>query len=88
MSVSLGLIEFVGRPEGKFFSWIDLGTAQIEYVDPVKLTARIDKLRVDQELPQLWRENLHLRCLQGMDLSRQMIHSVMCSAWIRILLQI
>lgn len=45
--------EFVGRPEGKFFSWIDLGTAQIEYVDPVKLTARIDKLRVDQELPQL-----------------------------------
>ena len=45
--------EFVGRPEGKLFSWIDLGTTQIEYVDPVKLTARISKLRVDQELPQL-----------------------------------
>lgn len=45
--------EFVGRPEGKLFSWIDLGTTQIEYVDPVKLTARISKLRVDRELPRL-----------------------------------
>ena len=45
--------EFVGRPEGKLFSWIDLGTTQIEYVDPVKLTARISRLRVDQELPRL-----------------------------------
>ena len=45
--------DFVGRPEGKLFSWIDLGTTQIEYVDPVKLTARISKLRFDQELPQL-----------------------------------
>lgn len=45
--------DFMGRPEGKFFSWVDLGTTQIEYVDPVKLTARINKLRVDQELPQL-----------------------------------
>lgn len=45
--------DFVGRPEGKLFSWIDLGTTQIEYVDPVKLTARISKLKVDQELPQL-----------------------------------
>ena len=45
--------EFAGRPEGKLFSWIDLGTTQIEYVDPVKLTARISRLRVDQELPRL-----------------------------------
>ena len=45
--------ELTGRPEGKFFSWIDLGETQIEYVDPVKLTARINKLRVDQESPQL-----------------------------------
>ena len=46
--------EFAGRPEGKHFSWIDLGTTQIEYVDPVKLTARISKLRVDKELPRLF----------------------------------
>ena len=45
--------DFVGRPEGKFFSWIDLGTIQIEYVDPVKLTARINKLIVDHKLAQL-----------------------------------
>lgn len=45
--------EFVGRPEGKLFSWIDLGTTQIEYVDPVKLTERIRNLKVDQDLPKL-----------------------------------
>ena len=45
--------DFVGRPEGKYFSWIDLGTTQIEYVDPVKLTTRINKLRVYNQLPQL-----------------------------------
>jgi len=45
--------EFAGRPEGKLFSWIDLGTTQIEYVDPFKLTARVSKLTVDQELPRL-----------------------------------
>ncbi|PFX16208.1 hypothetical protein AWC38_SpisGene19528 [Stylophora pistillata] len=45
--------DFVGRPEGKIFSWIDLGTTQIEYVDPVKLTARVNKSRFDQERSQL-----------------------------------
>ena len=41
-----------GRPEGKYFSWIDLGTTQIEYVDPVKLSAKVNMLRVDQESPK------------------------------------
>ncbi|XP_027045171.1 uncharacterized protein LOC113673023 [Pocillopora damicornis] len=45
--------DFVGRPEGKIFGWIDLGTTQIEYVDPVKLTARVNKSRIDQECSQL-----------------------------------
>lgn len=45
--------DLVGRPEGKLFSWIDLGTTQIEYVDPVKLTSKINKLKVDQESPHL-----------------------------------
>ena len=52
--VSEFLVEdLVGRPEGKFFSWVDLGTTQIEYVDPVKLTARISKLKVDPDSPHL-----------------------------------
>lgn len=45
--------DLAGRPEGKYFSWIDLGTTQIEYVDPAKLTAKVNMLRVDQESSKL-----------------------------------
>jgi len=41
--------DLVGRPEGKYFSWLDLGSTQIEYVDPVKLTARLNNLRVGKQ---------------------------------------
>ena len=52
--VSEFLVEdLVGRPEGKVFSWVELGTTQIEYVDPAKLTARINKLKVDSDSPHL-----------------------------------
>lgn len=47
------LEDLVGRPEGKLFSWIDLGRTQIEYVDPVKLTARIYKLKVSPQSDSL-----------------------------------
>lgn len=45
--------DLAGRPEGKYFSWIDLGTTQIEYVDLAKLTAKVNMLRVDQESSKL-----------------------------------
>lgn len=38
--------DLAGRPEGKLFSWIDLGKTQIDYVDPVKLATRIQGLKV------------------------------------------
>lgn len=38
--------DLAGRPEGKLFSWIDLGRTQIEYVDHVKLATRIQGLKV------------------------------------------
>ena len=40
------LQDLAGRPEGKLFSWIDLGRTQIDYVDPVKLATRIQGLKV------------------------------------------
>lgn len=38
--------DLAGHPEGKLFSWIDLGRTQIEYVDHVKLATRIEGLKV------------------------------------------
>ncbi|XP_032222847.1 uncharacterized protein LOC5521823 [Nematostella vectensis] len=32
-----------GRPEGKRFSWLELGTTQINYVDPIKLSAKLSE---------------------------------------------
>ena len=38
--------DLASHPEGKLFSWIDLGRTQIEYVDHVKLATRIQGLKV------------------------------------------
>ena len=46
--------DFTSSPEGKFFSWLDLGSTQIEYVDPQKLAARIKDLKVQQENSKLY----------------------------------
>lgn len=53
-NVSEFLVEdLTRRREGQFFCWLDLGTTQIEYVDPAKLTTRARNLRVDPRSPQL-----------------------------------
>ena len=63
---------FVGRPEGKIFGWIDLGTTQIEYVDPVKLTARVNKSRIDQECSQLaGKTHIYVICKVGIAIDLQ-----------------
>ena len=64
--------DFVGRPEGKIFGWIDLGTTQIEYVDPVKLTARVNKSRIDQECSQLaGKTHIYVICKVGIAIDLQ-----------------
>lgn len=35
------------RPEGKYFSWIDMGMTQIHYVDKEKLSAKLQNCVVD-----------------------------------------
>ncbi|KAJ7391766.1 hypothetical protein OS493_016053 [Desmophyllum pertusum] len=61
--------EFVGGPEGKIFSWIDLGMTQIEYVDPVKLSARINKCGTLTDCITLPPKNTHQTTWIGNDTS-------------------
>lgn len=42
-----------GRPEGKFFSWLEMGSTQVEYVDPVKLTAALKNVKINANQAQL-----------------------------------
>lgn len=41
------------RPEGKCFSWLDMGLAQLFYVDTVKLAAKLEQCIIDITRPCL-----------------------------------
>lgn len=41
------------RPEGKVFSWLDMGMSQIHYVDTDKLSAKLGECIVDTSRPYL-----------------------------------
>ena len=39
--------ELDGRPEGKYFSWLEMGCTRITYVDQAKLSAKLEGLTID-----------------------------------------
>ena len=48
--------ELCGRPEGKYFSWLDMGATQVEYVNQSKLTTALQGLKIDLQRLKLQRE--------------------------------
>lgn len=60
------------RPEGKWFSWIDMGMAQIHYVDQDKLSAKLQNCVVDT----------NQQCLENVD-CLYIVHKVFINFVIR-----
>lgn len=38
---------FEGRPEGKYFSWLELGCTKVVHIDESKLATKLNELRID-----------------------------------------